>query len=175
MREIARFQFITEDQEELSHAEQAEQACQGGARWIQLRTKGREFREWKQIARSVQAVCEQYKATFIVNDNVQIAKEVDAHGVHLGKHDMPHRAAREILGQDKIIGGSSNTPEDVEKLCQAQVNYMGVGPFRFTQTKENLNPVLGHSGVELAVQRARELCPEMPLIGIGGGKEGAHF
>ncbi|MND36376.1 Thiamine-phosphate synthase [compost metagenome] len=149
-------------------AAQAEDACRSGIKWIQLRLKNTPFPEWKQVALDIQAVCKKYGATFIVNDHVHLAKEINADGVHLGKEDMPPAEAREILGDAFIIGSTANTIEDIEQLTVALPDYIGLGPYRFTSTKEKLSPILGLNGYQTILKRCEERKIHIPVIAIGG-------
>ncbi|MBL4735288.1 MAG: thiamine phosphate synthase [Flavobacteriales bacterium] len=168
-KRIAEYQFITADIERHSHADLAEFACLGGASWVQVRVKDCDTQSWKTIAEEVQSICKKYKATFIINDNVHLAKELNADGVHLGRTDMPIKEARRILGNDKIIGGTANAIEEVVKLGQQGVDYIGLGPYRFTDTKKNLNTILGLEHMQLIVaEAARVLQPTIPIIAVGG-------
>ncbi len=99
--------------------------------------KNKSYEEWLQIAKEVKSVCDKYQTILIINDNAEIAKEIDADGVHLGKNDMSVAEARAILGKDKIIGGTANTVEDIEYLQSAGVDYIGLGPYKFTETKKS--------------------------------------
>ena len=119
-------------------------------------------------AREVQALCKEQGATFIIDDRVELAKKVQADGVHLGKHDMPVAEARQLLGQEFIIGGTANTLDDVLALKRAGADYVGVGPFRFTETKQNLAPILGLGGYAAIVKGLRETGVRIPLCAIGG-------
>lgn len=168
-KRIAKYQFITADVERHSHADLAEFACLGGASWIQLRVKNSDAESWKCIAEKVQLICKKYSTTFIINDNVQLAKNLNADGVHLGKNDLSIQKARKILGQDKIIGGTANTIEDVMKLNKEAADYIGLGPFRFTRTKKNLSAVLGLEHMQRIVTEAkRKHKNKVPIIAIGG-------
>jgi thiamine-phosphate pyrophosphorylase len=109
-----------------------------------------------------------YKTKLIINDNVRIAKEISADGVHLGKSDLDVAEARKILGEKFIIGGTANDFMDIEKLAAAHVDYIGLGPFRFTKTKENLSPVLGLEGFTSIMQACKDNKIEIPVIAIGG-------
>jgi thiamine-phosphate pyrophosphorylase len=162
---IARLHYITQEIPGFTHAGLAEFACKGGVDWVQLRVKNKSFEEWLKIAEETKLVCKRYGATFIINDNVLIAKEVSADGVHLGKEDMSPKAARNLLGPGFIIGGSTNTIEDVSWMMEQGADYIGVGPYRFTSTKEKLNPVLGLEGIKNMVRQAN-----IPAIAIGGIK-----
>jgi thiamine-phosphate pyrophosphorylase len=165
---ISNLHYITQDIEGMSHTELITKVCSAGIDWVQLRVKNKTYNEWLDIATKSQLICKQHHATFIINDNVTIAKEVKADGVHLGKTDMNPREARQLLGSDAIIGGTANTFEDIEQLANAGVDYIGLGPFRFTATKENLSPILGLEGYI----RITELCKKnginIPIIAIGG-------
>ena len=169
MKRIAKYQFITADVERHSHADLAEFACLGGAKWIQLRVKNQDDKNWRTIAEEVQKICNKYKATFIINDNVKLAKALNADGVHLGRSDMSIKEARTILGPDKIIGGTANAIEDVMKLGKQGVDYVGLGPYRFTDTKKNLNTILGLKHMELITSESKRILGKsLPIIAVGG-------
>ncbi|ALW84802.1 hypothetical protein AUC43_06710 [Hymenobacter sedentarius] len=151
-----------------TNAAAAELACQGGVRWVQLRVKNQPPAIWKQLALDTQAVCRRYGATLLINDNPRLAQEIGADGVHVGKADMPAAEAREMLGSKFIIGGTANTFADVQRLAEAGVDYVGLGPFRFTPTKENLSPILGLDGYTEIIRQCRAAGLAVPIIGIGG-------
>ncbi|MCL5029475.1 MAG: thiamine phosphate synthase [Bacteroidetes bacterium] len=165
---ISRLHYITQDIPNFTHYELVEEACKGGADWIQLRVKNSSYNEWKELAFKTKKVCNNYNAKLIINDNVDIAKTVNADGVHLGKNDMPSAEARKILGNNFIIGGTANTFEDVERLNQTGVDYIGVGPFRYTTTKEKLSPILGLDGYQNILNKCRDKDIKIPIIAIGG-------
>jgi thiamine-phosphate pyrophosphorylase len=149
-------------------AQAAELACRGGVRWVQLRVKNLPAAEWKQRALDVQAVCQHHGATLIINDNPALVLEIGADGVHLGKQDMLPAEARALLGPKFIIGGTANTYADIEALVAAGVEYIGLGPFRFTTTKEKLSPILGLAGYAELVAQCQAAGFTTPIIGIGG-------
>ena len=91
-----------------------------------------------------------------------------ADGVHLGKNDMPVDEARRLLGHDKIIGGTANTFEDIERLHRQGTDYIGCGPFRFTTTKKSLSPVLGLEGYKRIVSDMKAHGIDLPIVAIGG-------
>ena len=164
---ISRLHYITQDLSNFSHSELAEFACKGGADWIQLRVKNKSYEELLKIAQETKLVCLKYGAKLIINDNVQIAKEILADGVHLGKEDVNPKEARKILGNNFIIGGSTNNMEDVRRQMSDGCDYIGVGPYKFTPTKEKLNPVLGLEGIK---KIAEQFGKQIPMIAIGGIK-----
>jgi thiamine-phosphate pyrophosphorylase len=149
-------------------AQAAELACRGGVRWVQLRVKNLPAAEWRQRALEVQAVCRRHGATLIINDNPALALAIGADGVHLGQQDMPPAEARALLGPGFIIGGTANTFADIERLAAAGVDYIGLGPFRFTTTKEKLSPILGLVGYAELLAQCRAAGLAVPIVGIGG-------
>jgi thiamine-phosphate pyrophosphorylase len=165
---ISRLQYITQDLPGTPHVVLAEEACLAGCDWIQLRVKNKADSEWRSIAREVLAVCREHEVKLIVNDNLQLAKEIRADGVHLGKNDTSTAEARKVLGPDFIIGGTANTFHDILMHAAAGVDYIGLGPFRFTATKEKLSPILGYEGYEEILMQCRGAGINIPIIAIGG-------
>jgi thiamine-phosphate pyrophosphorylase len=160
--QISKLQYIT------THAVHAEKACKGGATWIQLRVKDESEEDWLAMALATKIICKKYGAILIINDNVAIAKAMQADGVHLGKEDMPPEEARKILGDNYIIGGTANTLEDIKSLSAQKADYIGLGPFRFTTTKTNLSPVLGLDGYRTIIKQMQSEQIHLPIIAIGG-------
>jgi thiamine-phosphate pyrophosphorylase len=143
---------LTQDNLPWSHAEQARRLCVGGARWLQVRIKKMPIDLWLSIAREVVAVCREYGAICIVNDSVEVALAAEADGVHLGKHDLDWVAARERLGPTRLLGGTINHSDDVRRARAANcLDYVGVGPWRFTANKQNLSPILSAAEVSALV------------------------
>lgn len=161
-------QFITHFTEKFSYLDSVELALDGGCRWIQLRMKNAEEKELISVATKAKIMCQKYRATFIIDDHVELAKRLGADGVHLGKNDMPIAEARNILGKDFIIGGTANTFTDVKKIYEQGVDYIGCGPFRFTTTKKNLSPILGLDGYAYIVKQMQAEGINLPIIAIGG-------
>ncbi len=161
-------QFITHQTQNHSHYEAARIALAGGCHWIQLRMKDCPLDEVEHEARRIQQLCRQYKATFIIDDHVELAKRLHADGVHLGKNDMPIREARKLLGEGYIIGGTANTFEDVKQHHAAGADYIGCGPFRFTTTKKNLSPILGLEGYQDIIHQMKKADIRLPVVAIGG-------
>lgn len=165
---ISRLHYISQETDEKSHLENIEEACKAGIDWVQLRVKNKSEDEILEIAKQAKEICSRYKAKLIINDYVQIAKKVKAYGVHLGQGDMNPKEAREILGDRPFIGGTANTFEQVVELAQAEVDYIGLGPFRHTETKENLSPVLGIKGISAILNQMIIEDIQTPIIAIGG-------
>lgn len=161
-------QFITHSTSSVSYLDSVRIALEGGCRWVQLRMKEATAEELRATALQARQLCRLYKATFIIDDHVELAKEVGADGVHLGLKDMPIREARKQVGSGFIIGGTANTFEDIRRHVADGANYIGCGPFRFTTTKQKLSPILGLEGYRSILARMKEAKIEIPVIGIGG-------
>jgi thiamine-phosphate pyrophosphorylase len=152
---------ITDDL--LCPVELARMALEGGARMVQLRRKhasGRELFEW---AVRIQELCGRYEAAFIVNDRVDIARAMQADGVHLGQQDLPVAAARSILGPHALIGVSVSGIDEARRAMADGAGYIGLGHIFPTCSKDKSSPPLG-TGVIRDVRRAVDL----PVVAIGG-------
>lgn len=161
-------QFIMHHNERFSYLDSARLALEGGCKWIQLRMKEASDSEIVACGKEVSALCKKYGATFIIDDHVELVREIGADGVHLGKNDMPINEARKILGDKFIIGGTANTYADVENHYRNGANYIGCGPFRFTTTKKNLSPILGLDGYSDVVSQMKKNGIDIPIVAIGG-------
>ena len=161
-------QFITHETGSISYVEGARMALEGGCKWIQLRMKDASDDEVRQAAAEIQPMCKEHEAVFLLDDRVELAKELHADGVHLGKNDMPIDEARRILGEEYIIGGTANTFEDIQRIAAQGADYIGCGPFRFTTTKKNLAPVLGVEGYRDIIAKMRNAGINIPMVAIGG-------
>lgn len=156
---------LTQDGLPWSHAEQALRLARAGARWIQLRMKHAPADVWLATAREVVVACRKYQAICIVNDSVDLALEAGADGAHLGAADEDWAEARRRLGPDRILGGTVNNVSDAFRAMEGNyLDYVGIGPWRFTANKKNLAPVLGPEGVRGLVAQLDGL----PAWVIGG-------
>jgi thiamine-phosphate diphosphorylase len=163
---LPRLQYITDS------PQLAEQACKAGVRWVQARIKSKDEKTWTQIAGDIADICKTYNAICIINDNAEIALKVNADGVHLGQKDMSFSEAKKIFKNKKmIIGGSANSAEDVMKLAQQKISYMGLGPLRFTSTKKDLKPVLTMGGYKIIMDAVIKSDLRVPPIYAIGGVE----
>ena len=161
-------QFITHSNTRYDYVEGARLALEGGCRWIQLRMKDAQEVDFLLAAKQIGAMCKEYGATFILDDHVEWVGITGADGVHLGKNDMPVDEARNQLGANRIIGGTANTFEDVERLWRQGANYIGCGPYRLTTTKKNLSPVLGLDGYRHIISKMKAHDINLPVVAIGG-------
>jgi thiamine-phosphate pyrophosphorylase len=163
-----KLQYISQGNSSDEHIKNIKEALDAGCLWIQLRMKNSTSEEIENTANEVRLLCNTYNAIFILNDNVGIAKNTNADGVHLGLTDMPVNKAREILGNDKIIGGTANSINDVLQRINENCNYIGLGPFRFTNTKDKLSPILGLEGYKKIISELNTTQLQTPIYAIGG-------
>ena len=161
-------QFITHHTDRYSYIDSATLALKGGCKWVQLRMKDANKELIYNTALQIKALCQEYSATFIIDDHVDIAKSIGADGVHLGKLDMPIAEARQLLGDKFLIGGTANTFHDVKNHYEAGADYIGCGPLRYTTTKSNLSPILGYDGYQKIIEQMRVAQINIPIVAIGG-------
>jgi thiamine-phosphate pyrophosphorylase len=163
-----KLQYISQGNSVEEQTTNIHQALDGGCQWIQLRFKNHSPKETFTLAEGVKILCEEYLANFIINDNVYLAQQIAADGVHLGINDMSIREARSILGDTKIIGATANTFEDIQNHIKNGCDYIGLGPFRFTTTKEKLSPILGLDGYQNILKEMKSNELTTPVYAIGG-------
>ncbi|MDD3691018.1 MAG: thiamine phosphate synthase [Bacteroidales bacterium] len=161
-------QFITHQTTNYTYEESAELALKGGIRWIQLRMKEAPKEEVKEKAHRIKKLCEAYNALFFIDDYVDIAIEVGAHGVHLGLSDMPIMQAKQLTDNRLLIGATANTFDHIVMHANAGADYIGLGPYRTTTTKKHLSPILGLEGITDIINRCRNNKITLPIYLIGG-------
>ncbi|KQS28366.1 hypothetical protein ASG33_16090 [Dyadobacter sp. Leaf189] len=165
---MGRLQFISQENGAISHLDSISRALEAGCRWIQLRVKNKPEEEVLQLAWEATRLCDRYGAKLIINDFPRVAQAVEAYGLHLGLTDMAVPQARALVGSRMVIGGTANTWEDIVLRVQEGCDYIGLGPFRFTTTKQNLSPVLGLEGYSALMQKMAAAGYNTPIIAIGG-------
>jgi thiamine-phosphate pyrophosphorylase len=164
----SRLQYISSGRTANEQLANIQAALNAGCKWIQLRYKNPQQGEIKVLAETAKDLCHSYNSTFIINDFPDMATQIDADGFHLGLQDMDVRLARELYGKNKIIGGTANTLEDVLQRVEEGCDYIGLGPFRFTATKEKLSPILGLTGYEMIMEELHKKGINIPVYAIGG-------
>lgn len=146
-----------------SHEEIVEAAVKGGVSIVQLREKDIASRDFYQLAAALMEVLKPLHIPLIINDRLDIALAVDADGLHIGQSDLPYSVARQLLGQDKIIGLSVESIEQARAANELDVDYIGLSPVFSTQTKSDINTPLELSGVAEIASFTKH-----PTVGIGG-------
>ncbi len=142
-------------------AKVTEDALRGGADIIQLRDKSSSDKRLLQCAKKIKNITRKYKRIFIINDRADIARLVNADGVHLGQNDIPIKEARRLLGK-KIVGVSTHSLSDAKKAQKKGADYIGAGPIFETPTKKNLSPI----GLSILTKLRKEI--DIPFFAIGG-------
>ena len=141
---------------------QVEEAIIGGATFIQVREKNLNYSDFLNEAIEIRKICNKYKIPFVIDDNVEIALKSGADGVHLGQNDMSIKQARNILGENKIIGATARTVEQALKAQQEGADYIGSGAVFATSTKSDTVP--------LSYENLCRICSSVniPVVAIGG-------
>ncbi len=168
-----RLMFITHRTSRYTEAEEVKMVLDGGCSWVQLRMKENmnifTAREIGQLINMHTTPC-----VYCINDNIKIALRCGATAVHLGKEDIPVSEAwkktDEFLTPDETfyIGATANTFEDIKRAVEQGASYIGLGPFRHTETKKKLSPVLGLDGYRRIIQQCKEAGYNIPIFAIGG-------
>lgn len=142
--------------------QQTEEAIKGGATFVQIREKNLDEQEFEEEAIRLKKLCGKYKIPFVINDNVQLAKKIDADGVHIGQDDMNLLEARKILGDQKIIGVSAQTVEEAVLAENQGADYLGVGAVFQTGSKDD--------AIEVPLETLKKICKavKIPVVAIGG-------
>ncbi|MFT6282544.1 MAG: thiamine-phosphate pyrophosphorylase [Salibacteraceae bacterium] len=163
--QLPKLHYISQGQNPKEHLENIQKACTYGAELVQLRLKDLSPKKLLKAAEEAREITTHFQTRLIINDHYKIAKEVRADGVHLGKNDSCPTIAKKYLGEYYFVGGTANTLQDCEALIAKKVDYIGLGPFRFTKTKDNLSPIVGYNGYLTILE---ELKTDIPILAIGG-------
>ncbi|MFA0513896.1 thiamine phosphate synthase [Vibrio breoganii] len=156
--------FVTDDQQDIETlCSVVKQAIAGGVTMVQIREKHGDVRAFIERARAVKSVMRGSGVPLIINDRVDVALAVDACGVHLGQSDMPVADARRLLGDDKLLGLSVESEEQLLEAQSFAVDYLGVSAIFATPTKTNTVKHWGIEGLTKAVELSK-----LPLVAIGG-------
>lgn len=146
--------------------EQVEQALKGGATFVQLREKELDDASFLSEAIEIQELCRKYNVPFVINDNVEIARKMNADGVHVGQSDMEAGDVRALLGEDKILGVSAQTVEQAVLAEKRGADYLGVGAVFHTGSKADADDV-SHEMLKAICEAV-----SIPVVAIGGiGKD----
>lgn len=139
-----------------------EQAIKGGVSIVQVREKNKSYNEFLKIATSIKKITDTYKVPLIINDNIEIAKEIDADGIHIGQNDISCSQARKLIGNKKIIGVTVTNIEEAKKAIKDGANYLGVGAVFKSITKSDASVV--------GINELKRICQfsSIPVVVIGG-------
>lgn len=143
--------------------EAVEDAILGGVTIVQLREKNLSYKEFLKIAKELKKLTDKYNIPLIINDNIQIAKEIDASGVHLGQSDENIEKAKKILGKNKLIGISVGNEKEAREAISLGADYLGIGTIFYTKTKKDIKTPIGIEGLKKVVTNIT-----IPCVAIGG-------
>lgn len=162
---LPKLHYISQGNTPEMHLDNIQSACSAGVELVQLRLKKTDPKTLLNTAHKAREITAHFQTRLIINDHYKIAKTVKADGVHLGKKDTSPTLVRDYLGKMFFVGGTANTLEDCKNLILKKVDYIGLGPFRFTETKANLSPILGLEGYKTIINTLKT---ETPILAIGG-------
>jgi thiamine-phosphate pyrophosphorylase len=138
-------------------------ALQGGVRAVQLREKDLSAAELYPLALELRRLTQEFSARLLINDRVDLALAVDADGVHLGGHSLPVAIARQLLGEERLIGVSTHHPDEVTRAADAGADFVTFGPVYATPSKASFGPPVGLESLAAAC-----VCPPLPVFALGG-------
>lgn len=167
---LPRLHYVSQGNTVAEHLNHIQRLCEAGCSWVQLRLKEVRQEPYEQAARQALAICRKYNALLTINDNWEVARAIKADGIHVGKTDTAPQLVREAC-PEAIIGATANTWEDIEALATAPIDYIGLGPLRFTTTKKKLSPVLGVEGYDFLLKKMKKKGINIPVLAIGGIRE----
>lgn len=165
---IGKFHYLTQDLPNFSHLQQATMACQAGANWIQYRCFSKTAKQMLEDLHPIASICDDWGTTLIVTQHYHLIKEADIQGVHIEDMDADLVSIRNYIGDDKTLGASANTTQQIIAHQKNGADYVGCGPFAFTYTKPNTDELWGLKGYKNAVVDLQNLAIDIPLIAAGG-------
>ncbi len=162
--------YVSQGESVNSHLLNIEKVCRSGCKLIQLRLKNVRFEEVLETTELALGICRKFNAKLIINDYIQVAEKFPQLGLHLGKNDVNFKEARKRL-PNHLIGGTANTAQDCVRLNIEGADYIGLGPYHFTSTKTNLDPIIGFEGYKEIINELKERNMNTPIYAIGGIQE----
>jgi len=165
---IEKLHFITNNIPQSSHIEQAQVACEAGAKWIQYRCLSKADDELLADINVIAEICDDWGATLIVTNHIHLKGKADIQGFHVEDMDADFVALRNQIGEEFTLGGSANTIENLIRLANEGADYAGFGPFKITTTKPNNSPLLGINGYTNAMEKLKSENVDLPILAVGG-------
>jgi len=170
MKYIEKLNYITHDIPNLTHVEQAQKACEAGAKWIQYRCLSKTDDALLADIHAIAEVCDDWGTTLIVTNHIHLNGKADIQGFHIEDMDADFIALRKKVGNDITLGCSANTFENVVRLANESADYVGLGPFSTTETKPNNYPILTLDDYHNTAKKLKELNLSLPILAVGGIK-----
>lgn len=166
--QLPKIMFITPNITKEEIIKECNIVLQEGIKFIQLRMKKASNDEILEVAKQIRPVCDKHCAILTVDDKIELLKSNLFDGVHLGKNDMPIKQAKQITQNKYLLGATCNTIQDIQKAIEDGADYLGIGPYRYTTTKQNLAPILGLEGYQDIIKNMRDKNLNIPFYAIGG-------
>jgi thiamine-phosphate pyrophosphorylase len=165
---IEKLHFITHDNERYAHTQQAQLACEAGAKWVQYRCLSKPDEALLKDITTISEICDDWGATLIVTNHLHLHGKADIQGFHLEDIDTDFVAIRNLLGDNFTLGGSANTLAQLTNMAKAGADYAGFGPFNTTTTKPNDYPLISLASYKNAVEQLESEGLNLPILAVGG-------
>jgi thiamine-phosphate pyrophosphorylase len=165
---IEKLHFITHDIPQHSHINQAQLACEAGAKWIQYRCLSKTDEALLADLNFIAEICDDWGATLIVTDHIHLKGKADIQGFHIEDMAADFVALRKEIGEEYTLGGSSNTIENLIRLAREGADYAGFGPFNITTTKPNQAPLISLNEYKTAIAELHAQGIDLPVLAVGG-------
>lgn len=162
---IPKLHYISQGNSPKGHLENIQKACTSGAELVQLNLKNVSEKKQLKIATEARAITAHFQTRLLINGNYKIAKEIKADGVNLETTAICPTIVRDYLYTWQLIGATANSLQECKAFIKKDVDYISLGPFKFSETKDNLPKVLGLNGYTLILEALKT---ETPIIGFGG-------
>ena len=170
MKYIEKLHYITHDIPHLTHIEQAQNACEAGAKWVQYRCLSKVDHELLNDINSIAEICDDWGTTLIVTNHIHLNGKADIQGFHIEDMNADFTALRKLVGNDITLGGSANTPENLIRIAQEGADYAGLGPYASSETKPNNYPLITVEKYKSIIGVLSDLEIKMPVLAVGGIK-----
>jgi len=166
---ISKLHYLTQDLPNRSHIDQAQNACEAGAKWVQYRCLTKNDEELLNEIDLIASICDDWGATLVITDHIHLLGQADIQGIHIEDMQADFKAIRSKISPDITLGASANTIDDIRRIAASGVvDYIGCGPFAATQTKPNDYPLLGIEGYKTICDLMQQEGISTPLLAVGG-------
>lgn len=164
---LPKLQYISQGANVTEHLINIQSVLEAGVKLVQLRLKKISEEQYTEAANRAKELCLLFDAQLIINDQPNVAQKSQADALHLGLDDLSVVEARKI-NPSFIIGGTANTFKHIQQRADEKIDYIGLGPFQFTSTKDKLSPVLGLVGYQNILRQMKDEGIKIPVYAIGG-------
>ncbi|MFK8037398.1 MAG: thiamine phosphate synthase [Crocinitomicaceae bacterium] len=167
MNKYPKIYYISQGNDPETHLINIDKVCRSGCKLVQLRLKSSDHETILETAKKSLVICQKFSTKLIINDYLGVVEQLPQVGLHLGKNDISIKVAKQRLGGTQI-GGTANTLKDCIQLINEGVDYIGLGPYKNTTTKSNLEPIVGLAGYQDILSKLQTLKMTTPIYAIGG-------